>query len=213
LNRQGAENAKSKHRGIAMLSIGRPSDARLRRFIENQSGCPFTYADVGATAATLPDSFSVYRDRSSLGRGEACYQRAKAALDDWRQLRLGWLDAFPCKAPLQAGQVVAVGVRLFGVWSLNACRIVYVVNDAAPIARYGFAYGTLPDHIAIGEERFLVEWNPADDIVRFEINVFSRPRHWLARIGYPALVYVQRRFRREAPEAMRRAVDQLTARS
>ncbi len=179
-------------RGIAMLSIGRPSDARLRRFIENQSGCPFTYADVGATATQRPVGLKVYHGRTQIGRGEACYRKAKAALDDWRQLRLGWLDAFPCNAPLRAGQVVVIGVRIFGIWSLNACRIVYVVDDAAPIARYGFAYGTLPDHVAIGEERFLVEWT---------------------RIGYPALVYVQRRFRGEAPEAMRRAVDQLTARS
>jgi uncharacterized protein (UPF0548 family) len=194
-----------------MLSIGKPSDARLRRFIENQSGCSFTYADVGATAAQPPVGFKAYEGRSQIGRGEACYRKARAALDDWSQLRLGWLEAFPRNTPLRAGQVVVVGVRLFGLWSLNACRIIYVVDDDAPITRYGVAYGTLSDHVAIGEERFLVEWNPADDIVWFEINVFSRPRHWLARIGYPALAYVQRRFRREAPEAMRRAVDQLTA--
>ena len=90
---------------------------------------------------------------------------------------------------------------------MNACRIVYVVDEAVPVARYGFAYGTLSDHVAQGEERFLVEWSPADDVVWFEIVVFSRVRHWLARFGYPALVYVQRRFRREAPAAMRRAIE------
>jgi len=192
-----------------VLSIGSPSDSRLRRFIASQSECGLTYAAVGATAATPPDGFSNYRGRTRLGRGAACFQRAKAALDDWAQLHLGWLEVFPLKAPLEAGQVVAVGVRLAGVWSFNACRIVYVVDEAAPAARYGFAYGTLPDHVATGEERFLIEWNPADDIVSFEIVVFSRPRHWLARVGYPAIVCVQRRFRREAPEAMRRAIDQL----
>jgi uncharacterized protein (UPF0548 family) len=190
-----------------MLIFGKPPEAVLRRFISKQAEQPFTYTAVGATATTPPDDFSVYHDRSQLGRGEACFQKAKTALDNWAQLHLGWLEVFPRGAPLQAGEVAAVGVRLFGVWSLNACRIVYVVDDAAPIARYGFAYGTLPDHVAAGEERFLVEWNPADDIVWFEILVFSRPRHWLARLGYPALVYVQRRFRREAPEAMRRAIE------
>jgi hypothetical protein len=31
---------------------------------------------------------------------------------------------------------------VFGVWTLNTCRIVYVVDEAT---RFGFAYGTLPD--------------------------------------------------------------------
>jgi uncharacterized protein (UPF0548 family) len=61
--------------------------------------------------------------------------------------------------------------------------------------------------VAVGEERFVVEWSPADDKVWFEIAAFSRPRQWLARIGYPALVYVQQRFRRESPRAMRLAVE------
>jgi len=30
-------------------------------------------------------------------------------------------------------------------------------NEEEPIQRYGFAYGTLPDHAETGEERFLVE--------------------------------------------------------
>lgn len=189
-----------------MLAIKRPTPERLREYLATQASAAFTYPEVGATAATLPRGYSVYQGRSELGRGARCFQLARHALDRWAQLRLGWLEVLPCDAPLQIGEVVAVGARLFGVWSFNACRIIYVVDEADPVARYGFAYGTLPDHMAVGEERFLVEWNPADDIVWFGITVFSRPRHWLARLGYPALAYVQRRFRREAPEAMRRAV-------
>jgi hypothetical protein len=47
---------------------------------------------------------------------------------------------------IQVGQIVAVIARLFNFWLLNACRIVYVVDEAGPIQRYGFAYGTLPEH-------------------------------------------------------------------
>jgi hypothetical protein len=47
-------------------------------------------------------------------------------------------------SPIRAGTDVAVMVRHFGFWSLNACRIVYVVEDEATTRqRYGFAYGTL----------------------------------------------------------------------
>ena len=189
------------------LQIGHLSDSKWKAFIAQQSAQSFSYAEVGATAGAMPDGYSAYRGREGLGCGEACFRHAKSALDEWRQLRLGWLDVFPKGVPLKAGEVVAVGARIAGIWSLNACRIIYVIDQQVPIARYGFAYGTLPDHVAVGEERFVVEWDPTDDRVWFEIAVFSRPKHWLARIGYPALVYVQRRFRREAPRAMRQAID------
>ena len=35
--------------------------------------------------------------------------------------------------------------------------------------KFGFAYGTLPDHAATGEERFLIEWNQDDDSVWYDI--------------------------------------------
>ena len=39
---------------------------------------------------------------------------------------------------------------LLGLWWLNACRIVYVVDEAGPVTRFGFAYGTLPGHAGSG---------------------------------------------------------------
>jgi hypothetical protein len=39
---------------------------------------------------------------------------------------------------------VAVLARSLGLWWLNACRIVSVVNEDGPGKRFGFAYGTLP---------------------------------------------------------------------
>jgi len=86
---------------------------------------------------------------------------------------------------IHAGEVMAVLARAIGLWWLNACRIVYVVDEVEPIQRFGFAYGTLPDHAASGEERFLIEWNRADNSVWYDILSFSRARHILARLGYP----------------------------
>src|SRR4029077_17849423 len=93
-------------------------------------------------------------------------------------------------------------VRWFGLWSLNACRIVYVVDEDRPIRRFGFAYGTLADHAESGEERFSIEWRRDDDSVWFDIRAFSRPVHWLARAGYPLSRALQRRFAREAMREM-----------
>lgn len=67
--------------------------------------------------------------------------------------------------------------RAIGLWWLNACRIVYVVDESGPISRFGLAYGTLPGHVERGEERFMIEWNRGDNSVWYDILAFSRPNH------------------------------------
>ena len=130
--------------------------------------------------------------------GEKVFAAAKAALERWQQFRLGWLEASPEDTPIKEGQVVAILARSIGLWWLNACRIVAVVDEDGPVKRFGFAYGTLPDHAGSGEERFLVEWDREDDSVWYDILAFSRPRHFLARLGYPWVRRVQKRFGRES---------------
>ena len=90
-----------------------------------------------------------------------------------------------------------------GLWWLNACRIVYVIDDAD---KFGFAYGTLPGHVESGEERFMIEWNRVDESVWFDILAFSKPNHLLIRLGYPMVRRAQKRFGRESAAAMRSAV-------
>jgi uncharacterized protein (UPF0548 family) len=90
-----------------------------------------------------------------------------------------------------------VGVlgRHFGLWSLNARRIVYVIEEEASLLkRYGFAFGTLPGRVERGEEHFTVEWHRADDSVSYEVFAFARPIHPLAKVGLPFVQLVQRRF-------------------
>ncbi len=85
-------------------------------------------------------------------------------------------------------------------------EIVYVVDESGPTNRFGFACGTLPGHVESGEERFLVEWDDADDAVWYDILAFSRPNHVLTRLGYPVVRRLQRRFGRDSAAAMRKAV-------
>ena len=148
-----------------MLSLGKPSEERLRDFRAAQSKLDLTYPAVEATAAVPPAGYVVNRTRINLGEGAETFAAAKAALGRWEHFRLGWVEAWPPETPIQAGQVVAVVARLFGLWWLNACRIVYVVSEETPDQRYGFAYGTLLEHAESGEERFTVEWHQQDDAV------------------------------------------------
>jgi uncharacterized protein (UPF0548 family) len=125
---------------------------------------------------------------------------------------LGWAEAVEPQPPIKPGEVAAVVIRACGLWWLNAARIVYVVDKETPVGRhFGFAYGTLPGHAESGEELFLVEWDRATSEAAYSIVAFSRPRHWLARLGRPLVRRMQRRFQRDSMAAMVRAVDKRMA--
>jgi uncharacterized protein (UPF0548 family) len=189
-----------------MLSLRKPSTEKLREFLAAQSKLDFNYPAVGATATVPPAGYVVDRTRIRLGEGTVIFGAAKNALRRWEQFRLGWVETWPPETPIQAGQVVAVIARLSGLWWRNACRIVYVVEEQGPVQRFGFAYGTLPEHAESGEERFTVEWHEQDNAVWYDILAFSRPQHLLVRLGYPLARRLQKRFARDSAAAMRRAV-------
>jgi uncharacterized protein (UPF0548 family) len=192
---------------MAMLSPRRPSAERIGEFLAAQSKLGFTYPAVGATAASPPAGYAVDHTRIRLGEGEAVFSAARAALVRWDQFRLGWMEAWSPETPIEAGAVVAVIARLVGLWWLNACRIVYVLDEQDPVRRFGFAYGTLPDHAETGEERFLIEWDRASGAVWYDILAFSRPHQFLPRVGLPFTRKVQRRFGKDSAAAMVRAVE------
>lgn len=180
----------------------RPSPPTIDAFRAAQARLDLTYAAVGATQTVPPAGYIVDHTRIRLGNGEAVFRSARAALARWDHFRLGWVEAQPVDVPLRAGEVVAVLARVLGLWWLNACRIVYTVDEVGPVDRFGYAYGTLPAHAESGEERFLVEWDRADDAVWYDVLAFSRPNQWLARLGYPLTRRTQKRFARESAAAM-----------
>ena len=177
-----------------MFRISEPSERDAVEFVSSQRNLPFTYAEVGATNATPPPGYKVDHNRARLGEGEAIYQRAVQALMSWQQFDLGWIAIAPRGVTVEVGATVAVKARAFGTWSLNATRVVYVIDEPR---RWGFAYGTLPDHVERGEERFLIEWL-TDDSVWYKILAFSRPQHPLVRLSAPLARLLQKRFARES---------------
>jgi uncharacterized protein (UPF0548 family) len=185
-----------------MLFLRRPTAEAIRSFLASQGRLDLTYSALGATATTPPAGYVVDHTRIRLGAGEKVFTAAKEALERWQQFRLGWLEASPEDKPIKEGQVVAILARSLGLWWLNACRIVAVVDEDGPARHFGFAYGTLPDHVGTGEERFLVEWDREDDSVWYDILAFSRPRHFLARLGYPWVRRTQKEFGRASAAVM-----------
>jgi uncharacterized protein (UPF0548 family) len=188
-----------------MIRLAKPSTNLLRRFVDEQARQPHRYEAVGATAGEPPKGFVIDRTRARLGDGEQTFVAAKMALRQWRQFQLGWVEPWPTDVPLLPGEIVAIVARVGPVYWLNACRIVYTVDERGSVERFGFAYGTLPDHAERGEERFLVEWDHTDDSVWFDILAMSRPNHLLTWLGYLVVRRLQKRFAREAVAAIERA--------
>ena len=190
-----------------MISLRRPTTETVRAFLASQSGLDLSYPEVGATATQSPSGYTVDHTRIWLGEGEIVFTAAKAALGRWEQFNLGWVQAWSPDDSIKAGGLVGVTGRSLGLWWLNACRVVYVVDERDnPVTKFGFAYGTLPEHAESGEERFLIEWDRAGGSVWYDILAFSRPKQLLARLGHPWVRRLQRRFGRDSAKAMSRAV-------
>jgi uncharacterized protein (UPF0548 family) len=185
-----------------MFLVRHPSDQRIRSFISAQQQSQLSYNPSGLTRDSLPAGYNVDHNRVRLGTGVECFNAAVAAITQWKMFDLGWVRLCWDDTPIEPGANVAIVVHHLGFWSINACRIVYVIDEPG---RYGFAYGTLAQHAEIGEERFMVEWNRQDDSIWYDILAVSKPGP-LARFGYPYARRLQKRFARDSKRAIQRAV-------
>lgn len=188
-----------------MWVFKKPSEEQIERFLASQARHAFSYREVGLSEGGSPAGYDLDHNRVLLGTGPHVFETACAALRRWDMFPAPWTQIHPKNTPIQVGKVVAMVAHVFGLWWLNACRIVYVIDETAPIRRFGFAYGTLPGHVECGEERFTVEWR-ADDTVWYDVRAFSHPRYWLVRLAYPLARRVQKRFVVHSQAAMRQAV-------
>jgi uncharacterized protein (UPF0548 family) len=181
----------------------RPAPQKIKQFLERSQSLPLSYEPIGI-AQESPRGFKIDEASSVIGHGVETFARAKQALTKWKQFELGWVELHPRDAPIEMGTVVAVLVRHLGFWSLNGCRIVYVIDEDE--MKYGFAYGTLANHAELGEEIFEVGFDPGSQEVTYRIRAVSKAHAAAARLGYPYTRFLQERFRRDSIAAMRRAV-------
>jgi uncharacterized protein (UPF0548 family) len=149
---------------------------------------PLTYAPVGAARlGEVPDGFRGAHRRAVVGSGRADFERAAAAVLDWRAQRGTGLRVRATGPSSEPGTVVVLtaGLRRFG-YDIP-CRVVWAQTEGD---ERGFAYGTLPGHPESGEESFLVRLTPEGDVV-YEIRVFFRLASRLARLAGPVSLLLQ----------------------
>lgn len=185
-----------------MFAVSRPSTREIESFLDWSRGAALSYSPIGLARARAA-GFQTDEESVVIGQGAKAFEAAQRGLTHWRQFDLGWIEIFPSNPPIVPGGTVAVLVRHLGFWSLNGCRVVYLIDHDG---ESGFAYGTLSNHAASGEEIFTVSHNPDTGEVRYLIRAVSGPRAILAQLGRPFARSLQARFRRESAEAMRRAV-------
>jgi uncharacterized protein (UPF0548 family) len=188
-----------------MFLFTRPSKSDLQGFIDQSRHLQLSYDPIGI-ARESPPGYNCDLASEVVGHGRPAFERAKLALINWRHYELQWAELLPRGASIEVGTNVAVLVRHLGFWSLNGCRVVYGIGDPGSETSFGFAYGTLRNHAEMGEETFEVVFDPESENVIYRIRAVSRPRAFLAWLGYPITRVLQERFRRDSIKALRRAV-------
>jgi uncharacterized protein DUF1990 len=116
-----------------LFCLKEPSEEDLRGFISRQQHSVFSYSEVGASETDVPSGYNVDRNRVFLGTGEGTWHQAIEAIREWQMFNIPWVRLYSPTTPIEAGATVAVLVRHFGFYSLNAARIVYVVDEDGPI--------------------------------------------------------------------------------
>lgn len=191
-----------------MWSIQRPSDAAMRGFRQEQEQLSFSYPEVeGTRRGEFPPGYNHDRNEIVLGSGQRDFERAVEGLLSWKMFPSPWARVLPTDFTPVAGGTLTLLFHLAGLHWKSAGRIVYLVDETDAVTRHrlGFAYGTLPGHVEIGEERFTIAWR-MDDSVVYELQAFSRPRYWMARLAKPLARRWQRRFVRESQQALKNYV-------
>lgn len=207
-----------------MFYLRKPApDFLAARLLEWRSA-PLSYAHSGGIELPPAHGFITDAHEVFLGSGEAVFRKAGRALDVWTMFPewaevarasdagaagSGLASPAPCTGaegafpPSQApGQVVAMTVRICGLWWVNPCRILRRCDGPRT---HGFVYGTMPEHAECGEEQFATEWR-TDDSVWYVIRAFSRPRHWMAWAAFPLARWWQCQFVRDSQRRMQSAV-------
>ncbi len=161
---------------------------RLARFYQQLHCQTFSYSQLEITKSTSAAmGYHLDQYQVKVGSGQLAFNQAIAALKSWTAHQSYWINTFPTNVPIEVGQNIIIAVGINGFQLLSGCRIVYTINEPKV---FGFAYGTLQQHPAIGEERFLLEWLE-DESVIFSLYAVSKPSNWFYSLVVPITRKIQ----------------------
>lgn len=190
-----------------MLRPFRTSEAQKEKLLaaarEAPPSSPHLLTVTDGSLGNPPKGFVHDLSRSEIGRGPHVFVAAREAFQRWEQFDLGWVQVVNPIAKIAPGELVAVEAHTAYLWSISFNRVVEVVDSPT---RFGFMYTTTAFHVEEGQERFVIDFDPESESVSYLLEAVSRPRHILARIGYPFSRAMQHRFARDSHARIRRGI-------
>jgi uncharacterized protein (UPF0548 family) len=179
-----------------MVSLTRANQHQREELLADARKAPLSTPRLltleGGLLGTLPEGFAHDCAYNCIGQGERAFATACEAFKKWEQFNLGWVQIAGPLPGILSGELVAVEAYTACLWSMNISRITEVIDTPT---QFGFLYSTTPFHVEEGQERFVIELDAESGSVFYLIEAISRPRHIMARIGYPFSRAMQRRFR------------------
>lgn len=189
-----------------MLYLKRPDNQCLRRWLREQSREAVSYREIGDTARlSMPKHYHHIDFSMSLGRGPAAFSEATEALGQWGCFNLPWTRLVFDGKP-DVGNHLVIAARIYGCWSAHCCRVVDCDPGLTNPNRWSFTVGTLPQHMAQGEEKISVRLDRESGDVIYRIRSFSRPNWRIARWLRPFVRTQQDRFCRDSAATMLRFI-------
>lgn len=191
-----------------------PNQVTLDQFLSNMQQTPFSYEEIGSTRidkhsgitkAQTPKinetlkGYTIDYNHAYIGEGEKVWEQAILALKHWKHFPPSFTKIYCTATSIKKGTIVAVMIKILGVWWRNSAKIVYVIDEPN---RFGFAYGTLLEHAEQGEEAFWIE-KDFDGKISYHLRAFSKPKFWAARLAYPLTRHYQRKFAMESLQTMK----------
>ena len=142
----------------ACLHLGRPSEQRLEQLRERACD-DATTNPIGMLHGDLPDGFHHQTWRLPIEHGDM--ERAAAGIRAWAGHEAAGIHRVPTQPTIVAGQTLAMAIPVGPISVSATARIIEVVDEPD---RYGFTYSTLPHHPEDGEESFIIERGPNDEL-------------------------------------------------
>ncbi len=190
-----------------MFLTHKPTDAELNNFLSQQSKLNVQYSGVEMTrTGKVPENmYRKHLAETVLGVGENTFNDAVQSMKAWQNFAVNWILLYPNEPKIAPGTTLVVCADHGLLWSMNACRIIFVIDETIGSKRqFGFTYGTLPGHVEQGEELFLIEWDTVTDQVTYEILAYSKSNHPLVSLMWPVAAMIQDQFRKDSIVALKR---------
>jgi uncharacterized protein (UPF0548 family) len=118
--------------------------------------------------------------------GDGVFQKVSDAILAYRIFPPTLVVPVLDRTPLQVGDTVGLTYALLpGIRMFVASRVIDRFDRQIDSGwETGFTYRTLDGHAELGEETFAVRKNRQTGEVTASMTAWSRPGHWLTRIGY-----------------------------